>query len=251
MDGRGKEVMRGRGRRGRRTAAAVAVVLAGVVVAGCGQGSADTDATKDGTPDTPAYARVQDIAESVAPDGTTIRVGSPKADIVVHVYEDMRCPVCGQFETQGGGESLRGLILSGKVRAEYTLASFLDDRVGGQGSRKAANALRAALDAGRFVEYHDALFAHQPEESVDGYTDAFLLEVASRVDGLRGETFDTAVRTMRHGDFVTASQAAYEASGAPGTPTMAVNGKIVGQGMYGGIFDKATLPMVIGAMAAS
>ncbi|GAA5016690.1 hypothetical protein GCM10023335_42640 [Streptomyces siamensis] len=51
-------------------------------------------------------------------------------------------------------------------------ASFLDDRVGGSGSKRAVNALRAALEEGKFVEYHEVLYANQPEESVDGCTDA-------------------------------------------------------------------------------
>ncbi|MGX4690437.1 DsbA family protein [Streptomyces sp. JNUCC 63] len=234
-------------RRGRR-ALAVAAVLVGVLVTGCGERHAEAG---DRKPDAPAYTGVEEIPETLAPDGTTVRVGSPHAKIVVHVYEDLRCPVCEEFETRGGGEGLRAMVLSGEVRAEYTLASFLDDRLGGQGSKKAANALRAALDAGRFVEYHEALFAHQPEEAVDGYTDAFLLDMASQVQGLRGTEFDAAVKGMKHRDFVTASEKAFEKSGAPGTPTVKVNGKAVPDQLSGGLFDKDMLPMVIGATARS
>ncbi|WP_112465380.1 DsbA family protein [Streptomyces triticisoli] len=235
-------------RRGRRAlAAAAAAVLVGVLTTGCGERHAEAG---DGKPHAPAaYTGVEEIPETLAPDGTTIRVGSPRAKIVVHVYEDLRCPACAEFENQGG-EGLREMILSGEVRAEYTLASFLDDR-GGQGSKKAANALRAALDAGRFVEYHEVLFAHQPEATVDGYTDAFLLDRASQVQGLRGTEFDAAVKGMKHRDFVTASEKAYEKSGVPGTPAMKVNGKTVPDHLSGGLFDKDLLPMVIGAMARS
>ncbi|MFF4760694.1 DsbA family protein [Streptomyces sp. NPDC001292] len=237
-------------RRGRRAAAVVAAaVLVGVLATGCGEGAAPTGG---GEPDAAApYTRVGEIDETLAPDGTTVRVGSPRAKTVVHLYEDPRCPVCAEFETGGGGEGLRELILSGEVRAEYTLASFLDDRLGGEGSKKAANALRAALDAGRFVEYHEVLFAHQPEEEADGYTDAFLLDMASKVQGLRGEEFDAAVKDMKHRDFVTASERAFDTSGVTGTPTMKVDGRTVGGSLAGGIFDKETLPMVIGAMSRS
>ncbi|MFF9097122.1 DsbA family protein [Streptomyces sp. NPDC014776] len=242
-----------------RTAAALAaaaVALAAVTTACGGKSGADGgDAKPAGGKQAQAapertYATDADLPESLAPDGTTVRVGSPSAKTVVHVYEDMRCPVCEQFETQGGGEALREMVRSGQVRAEYTLASFLDGKLGGQGSKKAANALRAALDAGRFVELHDALFAHQPEESVDGYTDAFLLQTASRVPGLRGPEFDAAVKGMKYASFVTASEKAFGTSGATGTPTLKVNGRIVPQNLAGGLFDKSTLPMVIGAMTA-
>ncbi|GAA2889980.1 DsbA family protein [Streptomyces mexicanus] len=249
--------MRG-GRLGRAVAIAAASVLVGALATGCGSvahggGSdhrADGAGGSDGKPSGRASRAVK-ITESLAPDGTTVRVGSPQAKTVVHVYEDLRCPVCEDFETRGGGEALRDLVRSGQVRAEYTLASFLDDKLGGQGSEKAANALRAALEAGRFAEYHDVLFAHQPEESVDGYTDAFLLEMASRVKGLRGPEFDAAVKDMKYRGFVTASEKAFESSGATGTPTLKVDGKTVDGQLYNGIFDKNTLPMVIGALSGS
>ncbi|MFR9795485.1 DsbA family protein [Streptomyces sp. MS06] len=244
--------MRG-GRIRRAAAVAAAIVLTGALAAGCGRHAggdeADGAGKAAGTAAAAAYAKLGDVPESLAPDRTTVRVGSPNAEIVVHLYEDMRCPVCKEFETEGGGEGLRELVLAGQVRVEYTIASFLDDRLGGRGSEKAANALRAALDAGKFVEYHDLLFAHQPEESVDGYTDAFLLEQASRLEGLRGPRFDAAVKEMKYRDFVTASENALDADGVTGTPTMKVNGKTVREDLSDGIFDKQTLPMVIGVMA--
>ncbi|MBN0044165.1 thioredoxin domain-containing protein [Streptomyces actuosus] len=235
-----------RGGPGRRTAAvaATAAVLVGMLATGCG-GRASGKDHGAASATAQAYTDVHEIPESIAPDGTTVRIGSPQAKVVVHVYEDLRCPVCKEFETQGGGEGLRDLVLSGGVRVEYTLASFLDERLAGEGSQKAANALRAALDAGRFVEYHEMLFAHQPEESVDGYTDAFLLKTASEIEGLRSTRFDAAVHGMKYRDFVAASEKAFEASGVPGTPGMKVNGNFVGDQLKDQIFDRQTLPLVI------
>lgn len=101
---------------------------------------------------------------------------------------------------------MRKATLARDAVTEYTLGSFLDDRVGGSGSKKAVNALRAALEAGKFAEYHEVLYAHQPEEAVDGFTDAYLLELAGQVDGLRGPAFDSAVKSMKYRAFVTASE---------------------------------------------
>ncbi|MFJ6088108.1 DsbA family protein [Streptomyces sp. NPDC092369] len=158
-------------------------------------------------------------------------MGDPDAKVTVRLYEDPRCPFCEEFETTGGSSELREAMLVHRARAEYTLASFLDDRVGGGGSKRAVNALRAAMEKGKFVEYHEVLYAHQPEESVDGYTDAYLLELAGEVDGLRGPEFDAAVKSMKYRSFVTASERAYERAGGaeepegPGTPTAEINGK--------------------------
>ncbi|MEV1020170.1 thioredoxin domain-containing protein [Streptomyces sp. NPDC050264] len=232
----------------------MSTVLVGILAtAGCGRAaqSGDDNGEDDhGQRDTAAYTTVGQLPERLAPDGTTVVVGSPTAPTTVRLYEDMRCPVCEEYEVDGGGEALRTLALKGEVRAEYTLASFLDDRVGGSGSKRAANALRAALEQGKFIEFHDVLFSHQPEEVVDGYTDAFLLRMASRVKGLRGEEFDTAVRTMKYRAFVTASETAYEQDKAPGTPTFAVNGDIVPDHLRGAMFDAELLPAAVRMLAA-
>ncbi|MBC7268144.1 MAG: disulfide bond formation protein DsbA, partial [Streptomyces sp.] len=53
--------------------AAAVLVLAGVLAAGCGQRAEDTGG---GRLDAEVYDSVEEIAESIAPDGTTIRVGS-------------------------------------------------------------------------------------------------------------------------------------------------------------------------------
>ncbi|WP_306790933.1 thioredoxin domain-containing protein [Streptomyces sp. JV178] len=164
------------------------------------------------------FARAEELPEKLGADGTTITVGDPDAPVKVHLYEDPRCPYCEEFETTGGGPQLREAMLERWTRAEYTLASFLDDRVGGTGSKKAVNALRAALEEGKFVEYHEVLYANQPEESIDGFTDTYLLRLADKVEGLRGPEFDAAVRSMKYRGFVTASQNAYEkAGGSQGT----------------------------------
>jgi protein-disulfide isomerase len=175
------------------------------------------------------YASLAEVPEKLAADGTTIVVGDQSAPVSVHLYEDPRCSFCEEFETTGGAAGLRAAMLRREAVAEYTLASFLDDRVGGNGSKRAVNALRAALEAGKFAEYHKVLYAHQPEEAVDGFTSAYLLDLAGKVDGLRSPAFDSAVKGMKYRAFVTASQKAYQRAGGtkqpegPGTPTAVIN----------------------------
>ncbi|MEE4544511.1 thioredoxin domain-containing protein [Streptomyces sp. V4-01] len=162
-------------------------------------------------------------------DGTTITVGDPAAPHTVAVYEDPRCPVCARFEA-ANAKKLTALAASGKVRLQYTLASFLDVNFGGGGSKRAVNALRAAVPENRFAPLHALVYAHQPDESQDGFTVAYLLELAGRVPGLRTPAFDAAVRGQSYGSFVTRSETAFTASGATGTPTVRIDGTVVSGG---------------------
>ncbi|MFE5794853.1 DsbA family protein [Streptomyces sp. NPDC056503] len=243
-----------------RTArAAVTVGLIGAVVGCSPLGSRAGDAAPDGQEsgdsrpaarnETAGYATADRLPERVASDGTTIVVGNPAARSTVHVYEDPRCPVVEEYE-QTGAEGVQELLLAGEVRAQYTFASFKDERLGGDGSKRAVNALRAALDKGRFVEFHAVLFENRTAvENSGGFTTERLLKLAGKVPGLRGEDFDLAVRTMKYRPFVTASQQAYERTGddpiGPGTPTVVVNGHPIDGGLYGVNFDAELLPLLV------
>lgn len=214
-----------------------------VAATGCGREPSPASGTQsEAGPATAAYAGVTELPEALASDGTTITVGDPQAQTVVHLYEDPRCPVVAEFESTGA-KVIRSQTVSRQVRTDYTLASFKDARLGGDGSKRAVNALRAALEAQRFTEYHAVLVESQAEvERSGGYTTERLLDLAARVPGLRSETFDTAVTTMKYADFVTASQTAYRHTGddplGPGTPAVTINAKMVPEQVYGNIFEE-------------
>jgi len=218
-------------------ATAAAAVLVMLSLTACDPlSSVTTDSDAKATPSSTASATggpalsdpavLASIPAKMGSDGTTIIVGQESAKNIVQVYEDLRCPICKSFESASGA-TLAALAKSGKVKIEYTLASFLDGNLGGGGSKRAANALRASVEQGKFVPYHEALYANQPEESNDGFTADFLLSIAGKVDGLRTTAFETAVKKGTYDSFVQASEKAFLNSGASGTPYVKINGKAV------------------------
>jgi protein-disulfide isomerase len=228
-----------------RTAAlATAAALLALVSAGCG-GARTSGGAAHATPAAAASKAAapgdRQQTAAVAPadprvlaalparldaDGTTITVGNPKAHDTIDVYEDPRCPICQSFELVGGPR-LAELAHAGTLRVRYTLASFLDANLGGSGSRRSVNALRAALALHRFPRFHELLYANQPDESVDGFTDRRLVQIAGHVPGLKTAAFEQAVSRHTYRTFVAASERAFEHSGAPGTPYVRINGRVV------------------------
>ena len=217
--------------------AAIAVLLVAALAAGLSVWTLgdDTDRPDDNDTDagTGQRAPIRDIdlaalPAAVRPDGT-IRVGADEAPVTVTVYEDFRCPFCGRFENNFG-PLLADYAESGKIKVDYHIASFLDAKLGGTGSVKAANAARCSVDAGRFAAYHSVLFRNQGDESHDGYTTAQLLELARQVPGLRGEAFDTCVSTDANATWVADVETAFEKSGVSSTPTIAIDGNVVPSG---------------------
>ncbi|MFK4065779.1 DsbA family protein [Streptomyces sp. NPDC029674] len=250
------------GRKAGRVAAAVAAAaLIGVAASACGPdddnggGSSDKPASSSGAKssessetdapngkgpeaDAPeakappaASARLAGVPASVK--GGVVTVGDPKAKHTVKVYEDARCPFCKKFE-DGGAQALVKPVADGKVKVEYTIASFLDKNLGGSGSVNAANALRASVEADRFPQFHAAVFANQAaEETDDAYTPAFLLKIADKVEGLRGAAFDKAVTNGTYKKWVGEAMNAFSEDGIQATPTVFIDGeKAEGSALY-------------------
>ena len=75
------------------------------------------------------------------PDGGGVSVGpGTDADVPqLHVYGDPQCPWCGVLENSIGG-AVDELVSAGEVNLTVTLMSFLDGRIQGENSARAANA---------------------------------------------------------------------------------------------------------------
>ncbi|MFE2310865.1 DsbA family protein [Streptomyces sp. NPDC059411] len=223
---------------GRVVAAVASVALLGGAVVGCGSGDGDGDGDGGGgnSVATEVQVRTSPIADRLAKvpavvDGDRIVVGRADAPRTARVMVDPKCGYCAKFE-EAGGESLLKCAAAGQVKIEYLLASFLDQG-GRSGSVKAVNALRASVDAGKFAEYHAAVFASQPKGK---FTEELLLKVADEVRGLRGADFDKAVREQKYKEWVGEAEKGFEATGAQGTPLVLVDGKPVGA-KDGSMFD--------------
>lgn len=156
-----------------------------------------------------------------------ITQGKGRAPATLTVYEDFRCPACKQFEDLFR-DTVHELQDAGKLRTEYHIVTIIDGNMGGNGSKYAANAAACARDQGKFGAYHDVLFRNQPEEQDDAFGDeARLIELAGKVDGLRGTAFEDCVRSGEHADWVERSNSAFLESGHNATPTVLLDGEDV------------------------
>lgn len=201
----------------------VAAVLA---LAGATAVAIGTASTGEATAATPS-APVVTPANASGKDGTVVVYGRPDAPHTLQVYEDFRCPVCRTLESSTG-KSVQQLADNGTYKIEYHLAAFLDDVLGGKGSTTALAAAGAALNEGvdKFKQFHDVLYANQPEERVDGFGDVnHLLDLAAKVPGLRTEAFTKAVTEGTYKPWAAKVAGTFADSGVRGTPTLLLDGK--------------------------
>ncbi|MDT0344683.1 DsbA family protein [Streptomyces litchfieldiae] len=171
-----------------------------------------------------------------APAAEPVVVGESDAPVTLAVYEDFRCPACGQFESSFR-DTINELTDAGTLKVDYHLVTIIDGNMGGNGSKFAANAALCARDAGKFREYHDVLFENQPAESDDAFADkARLIDLAGDVEGLDTETFRTCVQEGSHDDWVEGSNTGFLNSDYNATPTVLLNGEDI----YGDTSDPLT-----------
>ena len=90
-------------------------------------------------------------------NAATAKSNAPTLD----VYEDFQCPRCGALEKRVGAE-VGALAQAGEIKLVVHTLSFLDDNLRNDSSARSANAAACAADAGKFLEYHGAVFAAQP-----------------------------------------------------------------------------------------
>lgn len=152
--------------------------------------------------------------------------GSAGADApVLEIWEDFQCPACGAVEAANGA-GIAALADEGAVQLIWRPATFLDraneggDPAVAKSSSRATAAWGCAIDAGKTKEFHDAVYASQPQEEGSGWTDDQFVGLAEQV-GISGadlETFRTCVADGTYLDWASSSGATFSTEGIQGTP---------------------------------
>jgi protein-disulfide isomerase len=159
--------------------------------------------------------------------GIVASPGTAKSNApTIDLYEDFQCPTCGALE-KAMGPAMASMAKAGEIKLVVHTLSFLDDNLKNDSSKRAANAVACASDAGKFLEYHAAVFAAQPAQEGTGYTDAQLTEFAQTA-GITGPaltTWQQCTSSGQHDQYVAAVQDSAGRAGVNSTPTVMLDGK--------------------------
>lgn len=163
--------------------------------------------------DTYAYG----VAYGTNPDAPTLAI-----------WEDFQCPACKAVE-DANGTGIEKLAEEGIVRLVWRPTTFLDNNLGNDSSVRATAAWGCAIDAGKAKEFHNVVYANQPEQEGTGYTDDQLVSFGEQA-GITGADFDTFKQCVADGTYLSwaaNSTSIFYSSGVSGTPTATLDGKDV------------------------
>ena len=210
----------------------VASSLVGVLAIAGGIGYAVVQGNKPAYWEAAKDDKLVKPANTTGTNGTTVTIGKSTAKKTLVMYEDPRCPVCAQFE-QTVGSTVDKDVEDGKFKIQYVGATFLDNGLGGEGSKNGLSALGAALNVSpeAFLEYKTAMYSAKwhPEESDDKFKDdAYLIKIANTVDALKNnKTFQNAVKNGTYDRWALEMSKTFDDSGVTGTPTLKMDGKVL------------------------
>ena len=196
-----------------------AVVIVGVVVAILiGNNSKSVSAGSSAQPAGVTGGEGGGIVANVA----TAKSNAPTLDL----YEDFQCPACGDLEKKIGA-TMTSMAKAGEIKLVVHILSFLDGNLKNDSSTRSANAAACAADAGKFLEYHGAVFAGMPTQEGVGYPDAQLTEFANTA-GITGgalSTWQKCTSSGQHDQYVVDTQDKAGRANINSTPTVKLNGK--------------------------
>jgi len=207
-----------------------AIGVLGVVLIGLSMfrtRGAATDQPEDLPPG--AFASQQELVAAAR----GISNGPDNAPVKLLVFSDYMCPACKQFALNVEPGIRDQYIKNGQVQLVY-----YDFPLGGahKYSFLASRAGRCALDQNKFWEYHDLLFERQSAWSFERDAPVPQFIEYARELGLNAQEFESCVRSEKHSDVVTANRALGLNLGVNATPTIYMNGRMVGDAWSS--FDK-------------
>jgi protein-disulfide isomerase len=153
-------------------------------------------------------------------------VGKADAPVTVIMYADYQCPGCAHYTTNFEANFENEFVATGKVRMvfqDFPLSMHAN-------AVKAAVAARCAgnVSSDAYWQMHDMLYANQKQWSSIGVNavDAQFTTYAAQI-GLDTNAFTSCLADKTEEETVYAFQRQSSALGLPGTPSFAVNGKVV------------------------
>lgn len=153
-----------------------------------------------------------------------VLVGDANAPVTITEYGDFQCPVCGELH-QLWEPTIEQLVQQGKVKFEFVGLEYLDR--GTTESLRSASAAVCAADAGKFLDYYNALYNGQSRTENSGFLTNEQLQNFGGSVGITDPAFARCVSSGRYTGWITKNTDAASQRGVTGTPTVLVNGKVI------------------------
>ena len=147
-------------------AAAVVGVLIVVSLAFRG-GDSESDAAPPAAPN-----EIETLFARIPQDRAVL--GSPAATVTLIQFEDLQCPICRRYQSEGFPGIVREYVRPGKVKVRFAGISFI-----GPDSATALHYVLAAGAQGKLWQFADLLYANQGGENKGWVTEELMRRISA------------------------------------------------------------------------
>jgi len=154
--------------------------------------------------------------ETLTSDGSPAQ-GDPSAPITLVEFGDFQCEFCARFAKETEPQIYQNYIKTGKVNMVFKhLVHY------GSDSDLAASASQCANDQDKFWDYYHILYTDQDSFMLSHDTSSALKNLASKIDGLDLQKFDSCVDGGAYKDIAKKDTKLADALGFRDTPTFLI-----------------------------
>jgi protein-disulfide isomerase len=153
-------------------------------------------------------------------DGATL--GSADAPVVMEVYGDFQCPVCGRHSLDVEPSLVNKYVTSNQLQIVHHDINLLGR--GGDESLTPALGGYCAIEQGKYWDYNHWIYNNQDGENQGGFRKERVIQIATAA-GLDEAAFTTCIDSQPARDFVdNITNVAINQLGINSTPTVYLNG---------------------------
>jgi protein-disulfide isomerase len=149
-------------------------------------------------------------------------LGRADAPVLMEVWADYQCPVCGRWDREQLGTLKTQFVDTGILRIQARDIAFLGTTSFDE-SLELATGARCAAEQNRFWPFHDLIYWNQGRENRGDHDAGFIAAVADRA-GVDRAAWDACIARQDARDAVKAATTEALAKGINSTPTIALNG---------------------------
>lgn len=150
-------------------------------------------------------------------------MGLAGAPVVMEVWSDYQCPVCGRLVREQYATLKTQFVETGVLRIQARDIGLLGRGGERDESVELATGAMCAAEQGRFWQFHDFVLWNQARENVGDYSATYLASVASR-SGVDTTEWQACMDGDTVRDAVIAATMDALSRGINSTPTIALNG---------------------------
>ena len=217
----------------------VAIIIAGVIIAGAvylaGTAQPNTQAVPNQPQVTPQAADISKVKTAGEPF-----IGKANAPVTIAYWYDYQCPFCQRHEAETMPQIVKDYVDTGKIKIVFKDFQFLSED-----SQRLGKVSRAVWDTtpNKFYQWHKAVYDNQGTENTGWATDAKILSITTGVLGVADAQKVTQLAVKNADAYqkeMDADKAEGGAMGVTGTP-----GTIIGKQLVSGAQPYAVFKQVI------